>query len=393
MDVAEGSSPAARRARQILAAHFAREPSAEERPRLRRDADARAQRVRAALRELGAAPGEASVRVVATRAGLPASTTYRLLRALGAPQRPRPPSLAPPAPEPPRAPVLVVGCGGAGLRALDRLHRLGATGARTLALDTDPAALDAAEADAHLLAPKGARDATPALERLVAGASLVFVVAGLGAGTGTCAAPVVADVARRAGATVVGVASLPFGVERARLAKAEAGLASLQQAAHTTLVLEHDRLLRFVPNLPLDQAFRVMDTLVAEALKGILDTLGGRALLPLDRAATRALLASGGPAALLYGEARASDAPAAAREAFAHAFADVDAQASRGAIVQLAGGAGLSLADAQAVAEAVAARIAPGAEVVCGARVAPELGPRLRLSVLLVGAPLKARTP
>lgn len=410
VEVAEGSSPAARRARELLLAHFSR--AEDPAPVRRARHDASADRVRAALRELGVAPGEASVRAVASRAGLPATTTYRLLRELGAPPRRHRPAerAAPPSPEPPPAEIVVVGCGGAGARALHRLHELRLVGARTLVLDTDKGALDAAEADTKLLVGKSAarglgaggspevgasaaENAAPALARLMGGASLVFVVAGLGAGTGTGAAPVVARVARELGATVVAVASVPFHVERARLAKAEQGLAKLREVAHTVLLLDDERLLRFVPNLPLDQAFRVMDTLVAETVKGIVETLTQPALLNLDRSATRDVLGRGGVAALLYGEARATDPAVAVREAFAHPFLEAEPGHAAGAVVALAGGPGLALGDAQAVAQGVARALPPGAEIVCGARIAPELAGRVRLTVLLTGVRVKARTP
>lgn len=417
VEVAEGHSLAARRAREILLAHFSRELDPPG-PRRRKDVLSRQERVRAALRELGVAPGEASVREVAARAGLPATTTHRLLRDLGAPERRR---RAPPRPAPgeasreeeaaPAPGILLVGLGGAGGRVLHRLHALcGLEGARTLAIDTDAAALDAQEADTKLLVGRSslrgagtggapevgercASGAADGIRRTLAGARLVFLVAGMGGGTGTGAAPVVAHLAREQGATVVAVVSMPFQLERARLARAASGLARLREVAHTTLPLDDDRLLRFAPNLPLDQAFLVMDTLVAETLRSIVDTLTKPSLLALDAEETRTLLASGGAAALLYGESRSPDPRSLVREAVLHAFADADPSRATGALVSLTAGADISLGDARAILDHVARELPAGARVVWGARRSEAAGARVRLCVVLTGLGVSPRTP
>lgn len=413
VEVAEGTSIAARRAREILLSHFSREPDPPA-PRRRRDVLTRQERVRAALRELGVAPGEASVREVAARAGLPSTTTYRVLRDLGAPEKRSRPAVyhQPEAPSPPpTSRIAIVGVGGAGNRIVHRLHALGGVeGARTLCVNTDAAALEATEADTKLIIGKSiargagasgapeigersAQSAAAAIGDLLAGAGLVFVAAGLGGGTGTGAAPVIARIAKERGATVVAIVSMPFQVERARLAKAADGLARIRAHAHTMLVLDDDRLLRYVPNLPLDQAFLVMDTLVAETIKSIVDTLASPSLLSLDLLETRALLAQGGVATLLYGESRSPDPRVVVREALEHSFLDADRRLATGAIVQLTGGAHLTLGDARAVLEHVARELPPEARVVWGARRSQEPGARARLTILLTGVEPTARTP
>lgn len=314
------------------------------------------------------------------------------------------------APLPAASRVVLVGCGASGGHTLRRLHALGIEGASTILLDTDKASLDAVDVDTKLLiakatargygaagdvplAARGAETAGGALAQLVEGAQIVFVTTGLGGGTGTGAAPVVARLARERGALAVGLVSLPFHVERARLAKAAEGLRALEREADRVIVVANDRLLDYVPNLPLEQAFRVVDTLLAEVLKGIVDTLTRPSLLNLDLADVRALLSGGGRGLLLYGEARAGDTRGVVREALQHAFLDADVSAARGALVHLAGGPELTLAEAGEVAEGVSARLPPSTSFVWGARTSHALAGRLRLTIIATGDGLTARTP
>lgn len=403
VELAEGSSAEAAGARATLVAHFSRTPEAAPPPAraVRKDRARHAERVAAALREMGAAPGQVSVRDVARRAGLAPTTAYRALRELGAPPR-RQRARAAPAPAPAQAAapgVVVVGCGRAGLQVLGHLHRAPLEGARTLAVDTDKDALDAGEAGTKLLVGKtlargagaggdvevgrrAAEGAASAFAPLFAGAKVVLLCAGLGGGTGTGALPALARAARDAGAVVVALVTRPFHVERARVAKADEGMTALRGQAHTLLALENDRLLRFAPNLPLDQAFRVMDALLASTIRSLLHSLDGPEPLRV--------LARGGDATLLYGESHALEPRALVREAFAHSFTDADPRLARGALVEVATGAPLSLADAQAIVDGVATEVR-GAEIAWSARVVPELGPRTRLSVVLIGGATASR--
>lgn len=384
------------------------------RGRRRTDPDARVARVRAALDALAGEP-DVTVRRVARLAELPATTTYRLMREMGERASPRVPEALAPAgtPSPPRslaARVVVAALGASGARTLRRVGPLGTDGVASLLVDTDVESLGEADADTKLLiakaaargrgsggdvslAARGAEAAAHALEEMLAGAKLVLVTTGLGGGTGTGASPVVARVARARGALVVALVSMPFHVERARLARAEEGLRALEREADCVVAVASDRLLQYVPNLPLDQAFRVMDTLLAEVITGIVDTLARASHLEMDHADVRDALAGSGRALLLYGEARAGDGRAVVREALHHAFVDGDVATARGALIHLAGGPEMSLSDAESVRDEVAARLAPGARLAWGARASPALAGRLRLTIIAAGVGLTARTP
>jgi len=168
--------------------------------------------------------------------------------------------------------IVIIGCGGAGNNTVNRIHHMGVSGAETIAINTDKQHLDMIQADKRVLIGKSltkglgaggypdvgkraAEMARPTLEAIIESADLVFITAGMGGGTGTGAAPVVAQIAKEQGAIVVGMVSYPFQVEKARLIRAEEGLEALASAADSVIVLDNNRLKNFVPNLPLGQAF------------------------------------------------------------------------------------------------------------------------------------------
>ncbi len=179
--------------------------------------------------------------------------------------------------------IKIVGCGGAGNNTINRLFNIGVGSVETIAVNTDKQGLDMIKADKKILVGKsltrglgaggfpeiGKRAAELArgtLQEVLKDADLVFVTAGMGGGTGTGTAPVVAQVAKEQGAIVVGMVSTPFKVERARIVKAEEGIADLRSAADTVIVLDNNRLLEYVPDLPLEQSFSVMDQLISETV-------------------------------------------------------------------------------------------------------------------------------
>jgi cell division protein FtsZ len=197
--------------------------------------------------------------------------------------------------------IVIVGCGGAGNNTINRLYHMKVNGAETIALNTDKQHLEMIQADRRVLVGKSltkglgaggfpdigkraAEMARTTLEGLLEDADLCFVTAGMGGGTGTGAAPVVAQIAKEQGAIVVGMVSYPFQVEKARLLRAEDGLEALANAADSVIVLDNNRLMNFVPNLPLGQAFSVMDQLIAETVKGISETITEPSLINIDYA-------------------------------------------------------------------------------------------------------------
>ncbi len=299
--------------------------------------------------------------------------------------------------------ITIVGCGGAGGNTITRLHKLGVKGAETIAINTDRIALDLVEADKKLLIGKNltrglgaggfpemgeraARESSRELEEMLAGTNMVFVCAGMGGGTGTGSAPVVAEIAKKCGAIVTAMVSTPFNVERARLVKADEGLDKLRITADSTVVLDNNRLLEFVPNLPINQAFSVMDQLVAETVKGISETITLPSLINLDYADMKAVMDSGGLSVMLWGEAdEDAGVDAIVREALNHPLLNVDYHGAHSALVHVTGGPNMSLKYVQDVAKALTDDMDCYANVILGARVDPQFEGKCRVMAIMTG--------
>jgi len=299
--------------------------------------------------------------------------------------------------------IVIVGCGGAGGNTINRLHKVGVKGAETIAINTDKQALDLVEADKKLLvgktitrglgaggypevAERCAEQARGKLEEMLKGADLVFITAGMGGGTGTGTAPVVADVAKKMGAIVVGMVSTPFNVERARIIRGDEGLQKLRSRADSVIVLDNNRLLNYVPNLPIDQAFSVMDQLIAETVKGISETITQPSLINLDYADVKAIMGEGGVAVMLWGESKVSDGPSSVvSEALNHPLLDVDYRGATGALIHITGGPDLTLKHAEEVAEGLTYELDSQANVIWGARVLPQFEGRCRVMAIMTG--------
>ncbi len=299
--------------------------------------------------------------------------------------------------------IVIVGCGGAGGNTINRLHAIGVKGAETIAINTDKQALDLVEADKKLLvgktitrglgaggypevAERCAEQARGKLEEMLKGADLVFVTAGMGGGTGTGTAPVVADIAKKHGAIVIGMVSTPFNVERARILKGDQGLQKLREKCDSAIVLDNNRLLEFVPNLPIDQAFSVMDQLIAETVKGISETITQPSLINLDYADVKAIMGEGGVAVMLWGEGKTQDgASTIVGNALNHPLLDVDYRGASGALVHITGGPDLTLKAAEEIAENLTYELDSHANVIWGARVIPEFEGRVRVMAVMTG--------
>ncbi|MFH1100955.1 MAG: cell division protein FtsZ [Methanobacteriota archaeon] len=299
--------------------------------------------------------------------------------------------------------IVIIGCGGAGGNTITRLHKLGVKGAETIAINTDKMALDLVEADKKILIGKtltrglgaggfpeigrrAAQESAREIEELVADADLVFVCAGMGGGTGTGASSVVAELAKKQDAVVTCMVSTPFNVERSRLIKADEGLDELRMKADSVVVLDNNRLLEFVPNLPINQAFSVMDQLIAETVKGISETITVPSLINLDYADMKAIMNSGGLSIMLWGEAdEDAGVDAIVKEALNHPLLNVDYKGATGALVHITGGPDMSLKYVQDVAKKLTEDLDCYANVILGARVVPEFEGKCRVMAIMTG--------
>ncbi|MCK4443154.1 MAG: cell division protein FtsZ [Thermoplasmata archaeon] len=298
--------------------------------------------------------------------------------------------------------IIVVGCGGAGSNSVNRLTNMGIHGAETFAINTDKLHLDRISADNKLLIGKSvtrgmgcggspevglecAELSEDEIQQIVSGADLVFITVGMGGGTGTGLAPYVAEMARRSRAAVVAIASTPFTVERSRVAKAHRGLERLRRCSDSVIMLDNNRLLEIVPNLPVDQAFGVMDQLITEVVKGLTETITMPSLINLDFADVRAILCTGGTSTMLYAENTADDPDMVVMETMNNPLLDVDFNGANGALIHLTSGPGMSIRTAHEVVRGITNCLSDDANVIFGARVDKEYEGVIKVMTIITG--------
>ena len=301
-----------------------------------------------------------------------------------------------------KAKIAVVGCGGAGSNAVTRLTEMGIEGATTIALNTDAKALAVTKADKKILigkeltkglgcggypevGRKAAEESRNEIKECLEGVDLLFAIAGLGKGTGSI--PVVCELAKSMGAIVIAVATMPFKLEGARVAKAEDGLARLRQVCDTVIVIENDKLLKYAGNLSIQQAFAVADELIASMVKGITETITLPSLVNLDYADVKSVMhTGGGVAAIGVGESNSSDrAKDAITRALENPLLEVDYTGAQGALVHITGGPDLRLDEVNLIGETVSQYLDPSAQVFWGARILPEFEGRVQVIVIVTG--------
>ncbi len=300
--------------------------------------------------------------------------------------------------------IAVVGCGGAGNNTVNRLYNIGVEGAETVAINTDKQHLQMIEADTKVLIGKSltgglgaggdpqkgeqaAEMARSTLKNILKDVDLCFVTAGMGGGTGTGAAPVIAKIARDKGAVVMGMVSMPFEVEQGkRASKARKGLEKLRSETNSTIVLDNNRLLDYVPNLPISKAFSVMDQIISETVKGISETITQPSLINLDYADMTSVMDSGsGVSVMMVGETQDRNKTEVVDEALNHPLLDVDYRGASGCLVHVTGGPDLTLGEAEEIAEGITERLESTAHVIWGARIQAENDGKVRVMAIMTG--------
>ena len=303
-----------------------------------------------------------------------------------------------------KARIAVFGCGGAGNNTVTALTEKGIDGASTVAINTDAKPLYVSKAHKKVLIGKNltqglgaggypevgknaALESKGELRELLKGVDLVFITCGLGGGTGTGAAPVVARIARETGAIVIAAVTLPFKLEGARIIKAEEGLVNLRQACDTVIVIENQRLLEIAKDMPLKKAFAVADDLITTMIKGISETISQPSLVNLDYADVKAIMhSSGGVASIGFGESDGEDrAFECINKALNHPLLDVDYNGATGALIQVIGGNDMRLDEINRIGEVVQEHLSHDAQVIWGARVLPELQGKIQVITIITG--------
>tara|TARA_B100000315_G_C14573213_1_gene586678 strand:+ start:550 stop:1659 length:1110 start_codon:yes stop_codon:yes gene_type:complete len=299
--------------------------------------------------------------------------------------------------------IRVLGVGGAGNNMVSWLYKKGIKGAEIIACNTDQQHINIAEADKKFLigteltrglgcggfAEKGAEAAQESLQEIkesLKGSDMVFVCAGMGGGTGTGAAPIVASVAKDTGSIVIGTVTMPFRIERARVDKAEFGLSQMRQVADTVIVIDNNRLVNIAGNLPIQQAFAVANELIATMIKGIVETIAVPSLVNLDYADVRAIMTNGGVAAIGVGASDTNNrVEEAVKGALSNPLLDISYQGAKGALIHVEGGDDLTLDEINKVGELVTESLDDDANVIWGARVTEEMKGKLTVMTIMTG--------
>ena len=304
--------------------------------------------------------------------------------------------------------IKVFGCGGGGSNTISRLAEEGMGDVELVAMNTDAQHLLSAKVPHKMLigrhltrglgagalpqiGEEAAQETEEDIRQALSGADMCFITCGLGGGTGTGSAPVVARMAREAGALTIAVCTLPFSVEGAvRMENAEAGLARLRDVCDTVIVIPNDKLLEVAPRLPLHAAFKVADELLMRSIRGITEMITKPGLVNLDFADLKTIMKKGGVAMIGLGESDGDDrATEAVMEALNSPLLDIDITDASGALVNVVGGQDMTLQEAERVVEEIYGRINPDARIIWGTSVNPALDRAIRVMLVITGVKSK----
>jgi len=302
-----------------------------------------------------------------------------------------------------KANIKVFGCGGAGCNTITWLFNKGINGATVYGVNTDALHLSITKADEKILIGKeltrglgcggypakgreAAKESLSELKKSAGNADMAFVCAGMGGGTGTGSAPVVAQLAKESGAVVIGVVTMPFECEKARIDKAEFGLQELREVVDTAIVIDNNRLVDIAGNLPMEQAFAVANELVSTMIKGIVETITLPSLINLDYADVSSIMRNGDVAVIGVGEADTqSRVEEAVRQALTHPLLDVDYRGATGALIHITCGPDFKLDEFSGVGQLVTENLSPEAQVIIGARIDKGFGSKVRVITIMTG--------
>jgi len=303
-----------------------------------------------------------------------------------------------------KAKIKVFGVGGGGGNTLSRMREIGIKGAEMIAVNTDAQDLLYTNADQKVLIgreltqglgagsnPKmgeeAAKESEHELKEKLAKADMIFITCGLGGGTGTGAAPVIAELAKKAGILTIGVVTLPFTIEgNKRSENAVYGLERMEDLVDTLIVIPNDRLLDLAPELPLHTAFKVADEILTNAVKGTTELVTRPGLVNLDFADIKTVMCGGGVALIGVGESDSQTRAAEAVEkAIENPLLDVSVDGASGALVNIIGGIDLSLHEAKQVIETISEKLNPNAKLIWGAQISEDMEKTLKVMLIVTG--------
>jgi len=302
-----------------------------------------------------------------------------------------------------QATIKVFGIGGAGTNMVNWLYKKGIKGAEIIAGNTDKQHLDMSNSDRKILIGKeitrglgcggfpnkgaeAAQESIHEIKEALKGTDMTFVCAGMGGGTGTGAAPVIAQVAKASGSIVIGTVTMPFNIERARIDKAEFGLQQLREVSDTVIVIDNNRLVNIAGNLPVQQAFAVANELISTMIRGIVETIAVPSLVNLDYADVKAIMTNGGVAAIGVGASDTTNkVEEAVKGALSNPLLDISYKGATGALIHIEGGTDMTLDEVSKIGELVTENLDPNANVIWGARVSEEMKGKLTVMTIITG--------
>jgi cell division protein FtsZ len=301
--------------------------------------------------------------------------------------------------------IKVIGVGGGGSNAVNRMIEEGLGGVEFVAVNTDHQALQQSNARTRVrigekltrglgaggnpeIGRKAAEESADELYEVLRGADMVFITSGMGGGTGTGAAPVIAQIAKELGALTIGVVTKPFSFEGARrIAAAEMGIEDLKSKVDTLIVIPNDRLLQIMDKkTPLNAAFRMADDVLRQGIQGISEVITVPGLINLDFADVRAIMSEGGAALMAVGTATGDDrARKAAELAVSSNLLDVTIDGARGILFNVTGGPDMSLFEVNEAAAIIKETAHPDVQLIFGAVVDENMRDQIRITVIATG--------
>lgn len=302
------------------------------------------------------------------------------------------------------AKIKVIGIGGGGGNSLSRMKEIGIKGGELIAINTDAQDLLYSNADQKVLIgreltqglgsgsnPKigaeAAKESEVEIKKKIAGADMVFITCGMGGGTGTGAAPIIAQIAKKQGALTIGIITLPFTIEgRKRIENAMEGLERMESVVDTLIVIPNDKLLELAPELPLQTAFKIADEILTNSVKGITELVTTNGLVNLDFADVKAVMVNGGVSLIGMGESDSNNrAIEAVEKAIENPLLDVDISNANGALVNVIGGPDMSLDEYKVIIETIGSKLSPDAKLIGGAQISPDMDKSLRVLLIVTG--------
>ncbi len=302
------------------------------------------------------------------------------------------------------AQIRVVGVGGAGCNAVNRMVQYGLQGVEFIAVNTDKQALALSAGQKKIqigekltkglgagadpeIGRKAADESRDAIIEALKGSDMIFITAGMGGGTGTGAAAIIAECAKELGILTVGVVTKPFTFEgRVRMRNAEQGIANLKPAVDTLITIPNDKLISLVGKSSLPDALRVADDVLRQGIQGISDLIAVPAMINLDFADVKTIMKEKGMAHMgigsAVGEKRASEA---ARQAVESPLLETSIKGAKGILMNITGGSDLSLLEVNEAAEIIAENADPEANIIFGADIDESMGDALRITVIATG--------